>query len=523
MQLWCTDWLRTFEDASESTERKVQVAKSSLQRMKSVGKLLSTISTSLERTIEAVSNQSLWMIRVSGFSSLPDDVIARIFELYYEGYRNHVGDDYFNSCGDCRWGRSFRAANVLTQVSRRFRLIALHIPALWDCISGNTRHAEEMVPALRARCQYPNIFINYDCLKETRISTGAKFFRLLPPADQWRGLAVFHGYRKGGRKFFEDIQAISDGRLVSLLDLQISLGRDLWLLEEIEVDEDDTPTNLTESESALLAEWSFPKLKRLSLNDIIPTRMDCLTLQECRIVLGINDANWDLHSLGTFFECIPLLESLSFSFIDVIPMEPDDQMLLRLSEPVRLSCLRLLELHATGETEGAFLTNVLDLLDLRATSTLKVSLRCDSSNPDTFSACISDWLSALACTKRDGDRIFPDVRDLRLSLHGKCSECVLPYSDVMRSVPRVRNLVLNLPEISEPPFKVVFEYLKELRLIRLEDCNSFRGWNVARDLERVEPQKLKQLEKFEIEGSRGLWRYRKRLAKRLGNKLVWKE
>ncbi|KLO07259.1 hypothetical protein SCHPADRAFT_656654 [Schizopora paradoxa] len=518
-KLWCMDWLRTSSDPDTSLEMKVHVAKSSLSRMKSIAKVLESVSASLESSIDHVANESRDMIRVSGFSSLPDDVIARIFELYHEEYRNLVGE------GDAKnWGKSFRAPNVLTQVCKRFRQVALHIPALWDCVSGRTRHAREMIPILMDRCQYPTVFLDYDFFQEPNTSNSADFLRILPPASQWRGLAIFHGRTEGSREFFEDIHAFSNGRLDNLLDLRIAHVGETPDEDEDDGEDGDESTNIYENDAAFLAEWRLPKLKRLTLSNIIPTRMDCPNLQECRIDLGTNKVHWDIHTLKKFFLCIPLLESLSFSFCNDIPDEGDihNHMQMHLFEPVRLSRLRSLELNVTKETEGSFLRNVLDILDLSTISRLRVSLLYARNNTKDLASCLAGWLFGISFTNTNSHRVFPNVKDFHLALHKEYKECALPYGNLMRCLPQVRNLELNLPEISEPSFILVFKYLKELRSIRLDDRNSSHRYYLADDFERVDQQKLDQLERFEIEGGGSLWGQKDRLERRLESKLIWR-
>lgn len=510
------EFCRTSRDPDASLETKVLVAKSSLSRMKSIAKVLASVSASLESSISHVAKRSRKIIQASGLNTLPDDIIARIFELYHEEYRNLVHE------GDAKnWGRSFRAANVLTQVSKRFRLVALHIPALWDCVSGKTRHAEEMIPVLKARCQNPTIFLDYDFFEDANVLTGADFLRLIQPASQWRGLVISYGRTDESRKLFEDIHAISNGRLDNLLDLRIANVREL----RDEGEDDGSSTNLFINDAVILAEWALPKLKRLTLSNVIPTYMDCPNLQECRIELGTNEAKWELGSLRKFFDCIPLLESLSFSLSNDIPdrddSDADDQM-LQLLEPVCLSRLRSLELFVTGETEGEFLKDVLDLLDLSTVSSLKIALLYDVDNTKDLGECMNDWFFGIRRTNGGGKRVFPNVTDFHLSLRQEYRESMLLYSDMMLSVPQARNVVLNLPGFSDPSFVLVFKYFKELRSIRLDDCNSFRGWYLASDLERVDQQKLDQLERFEIEGGANLLEQRNRIERCLGSKLIWR-
>ncbi|KLO16703.1 hypothetical protein SCHPADRAFT_887608 [Schizopora paradoxa] len=486
-KIWCMDWLRTSRNPDASLDTKVLVAKSSLSRMKAIAKLLGSISASLESSINHVAKRSRKIIQTFGFNSLPDDIIARIFELYHEEYRNLVHE------GDAKnWGRSFRAANVLTQVSKRFRLVALHIPALWDCVSGKTRHAEEMIPVLKARCQNPTIFLDYDFFEDANVMIGAELLRLVQPASQWRGLGISYGRIDESRKLFEDIHTVSNGRMDNLLDLRIANVR-----EPSDGDEDDSSsTNLFINDAVILAEWALPKLKWLTLSNIIPTYMDCPNLQECRIELGTNKAKWDLGSLRKFFDCIPLLESLSFSLSNNIPDRDDaDDQMLELFEPVRLIHLRSLELFVTGETEGEFLKEVLDLLDLSTVSSLKIALLYDVDNTKDLGECMNDWFFGIRRTNGGGKHVFPNVTDFHLSLRQEYRESMLLYSDMMLSVPQARNVVLNLPGFSDPSFVLVFKYFKELRSIRLDDCNSFRGWSLASDLERVDQQKLDQLER----------------------------
>ncbi|KLO08014.1 hypothetical protein SCHPADRAFT_944807 [Schizopora paradoxa] len=516
-RIWCLDWIWTFEDPDANTDAKARVAKSSLRRMKSIANVLASVSTSLENTIDLVAEQSLDIVRTSGLSSLPDDILARVFELYYEDYRNVVGE-----CSHYSRGRSFPTSSILTQVNRGFRRIALHIPALWECIPGKTRHAKEMIGCIKERCQNPIIFLDYDFFKKKDILSGADLLRILPPASRWKGLDVSYGRETCGREFFEDIFAISGGTLDGLLDLRISHKGYLW--RNNDNDGRDLSTNLSDSDASLLAQWSLPKLKRLFLMDVIPSKMNCPNLTECRVNLGVHDVAWNIRALKELFRCTPHLESLSFSFDSASSTEmgADDPMVIDLDEPVKLARLSSLAIHVGGMTEGAFLKAVMDSLDVSSASSLKISLRYETDTPASLEFYTTEWLTVIFNVALDRRRSFPNVKDFRLSLYEDRDEYLLPYAHLTRAIPQVRNIVFNVPGCREPPFREFFKHFGDLRSVRLVGCNSFSGGSLLDGLERLDRQKLEQIERFEIEGCQDIFEHKRWLEKWLGGKLVWK-
>ncbi|KLO08013.1 hypothetical protein SCHPADRAFT_1001246 [Schizopora paradoxa] len=509
---WCTDWLRVSEDSDTTTELKVQVAKSSLQRMKSITKVLASMLASLEESIDFVTEQSLNVVRSHGFSSLPDEIIARIFELYHEGYAAPIGE-----CPSLGWGKSFRASNVLAQVNRHTRRIALHLPALWEYVPLKTRHFKEMVANLNKRCQNPNIFINYTIFHKVNTSTSAcaDFLRLLHPASQWKGLNIIH--RSGGPTCYGDVSTISSGKLDGLLDLRIYHHGEPWIPR---MRPDEPSTNLSKHELALLSGWRLPALNRLTLIHVIPARMDCPNIRECHIALDYTRKNWDLFALRDFFGCIPQLESLSFSFHGV---NIDTDSVYRLSAsitPVSLSRLEMLAMNITGATEDAFLQCLLNLLDVSTISSLKISLTYKPNYAEPDDDRGNKWLKVIFNDERR--HAFPNVTEFWLSIRKGSVEYFPSHGYVMQFVPHVKSLVLDLPSCTEPSFLRIFESLGELQTVRLHGCDLFEGDWIVRDLERVNQQKLAQIESFDIGGSLGLLKYKDDLERVLGRKLVWK-
>ncbi len=104
--------------------------------------------------------------------SLPDDVLAYIFESFHAEYWREQKNPHYSP-------------TILSSVSKRFRRIALHLPALWEEISSES--SPNWTLTLKSRCRHPRIFVNVTCQR------GLDFGRTLPqlsPNSRWRELNI---------------------------------------------------------------------------------------------------------------------------------------------------------------------------------------------------------------------------------------------------------------------------------------------------------------------------------------------
>ncbi len=84
-----------------------------------------------------------------------------------------------------------------------------------------------------------------------------------------------------------------------------------------------------------------------------------------------------------------------------------------------------------------------------------------------------EWISALLELPTGVIRTFPNVEDLDIQVDDITSYA-LPYDTVLRAVPRVRNLTLDIPRgILAPEMKRIserFGCLKDIRSLSIKNC-----------------------------------------------------
>ncbi|KLO08010.1 hypothetical protein SCHPADRAFT_625052 [Schizopora paradoxa] len=185
-QIWCLDWLRT---TTRMTTSKISAsnAKAALTRMKALKKVMDILSGSLANAIMQVTETTAHVVRAVGFSSLPDDVIARVFELYHEEMHHS------NMSGDI-----IHSPQHLASICTRFRRIALHLPHLWEDVSSLS--SQDWISCLQGRSQTSEVFINqyYGTSK-----TVEEALQQIRPTNEWKGLHIYYQGAKSGRKIFQ--------------------------------------------------------------------------------------------------------------------------------------------------------------------------------------------------------------------------------------------------------------------------------------------------------------------------------
>ncbi|KLO15103.1 hypothetical protein SCHPADRAFT_996084 [Schizopora paradoxa] len=522
--IWCPGWVSANEDSTLSIDSKAQSAKATLRKLKSIKKVLATVSGSLEETFERVTRQSTDVLRISGFSTLPDDVLARIFEINHQAYK-YWGDttkksDYVYS------------SSVLARVCHRFRRIALHIPSLWEVISN--AHEEGWISIVKGRYRNPDVYIAYNVPRAQKSIT--RLLELACPADRWKGLDICFVEKLHGSDAINRVSTISKGQLPSLETLSLRLEWDDGKIEtdgeedgtHENEDEDDGnmnfSTNISESESDLLSTWNLPKLNRITLANLIPSEMNCPNLRTCRIdlinVMGSN--HWDLHTLNEFLGSLPLLESLSFTFTNAFSSTDYDFA----EEPIKMSNLKSLDISVQADTEEGFVKSVMNMLDVSTLYSLKVSM-CPISldEPIEPEVKVEEWVNAIFFDSKSSGlwkylknpRLFPNVEvfsfEIEEGVHRSSS-----YRELFRSLPKIRDLTIVHPGCEEPNLPT--GDLTNLRSLRYSKCTSYCSGESLRFLK--ERGRMGKIDKVEMEGCYNLRSYKGDLQEALGDKFVWK-
>ncbi|KLO15093.1 hypothetical protein SCHPADRAFT_927374 [Schizopora paradoxa] len=512
--IWCPEWASASEDSDILTETKVQIAKRALKRLKSIKKALATATELLDKTFERVTEQSSDIIRIAGFSSLPDDVLARIFEMNHHAYMDAA------ECGGVNKERQFVcSSNILAQVCRRFRRIALHIPSLWEVVSNS--HGKGWISTVKERCRSPSIFIAYDFPKAGKSIPELVEHTL--PAMRWKGLNIHLMKRKDGHDAINHISTISDGNFPSLesLSLQLDWEYNKAQTNDDDVDDMDFSINLSNSASSLLSDWCLPKLSRLRLKNLFPYTIDCPNVRTCHIELtqlfGTN--RWDLEGFEGFLECMPLIESLSLSFLNAWSLTRHD---FAGTEPIKFLHLKSLEISVQGNTSEKFLRSIMNMMDFTAISDLTVSL-CPICPDETMDSGkkVEEWLGVIFFLDSSSGfgtrkRVFPDVEVFRLDLQEDGDH--FSYRDIFGALPRIRDLTLELPGCGEPDIPT--RDMKGLRSLHLLKSGFYYSGETLKFLK--EQNELGKIEKVGIEGCSNLVRYKDDLKDLLGDKFVWK-
>lgn len=146
--------------------------------MKSVIETLGSITKSLESHVEQITAEVIPEIHAQGIASLPDELLARIFEFHYQDYFHAYEPDF----GD---DGSHSSRTVLAKVCKRFNRIVNHLPALWEILAFEYTSRDE-IQFLKTKCQSPRIFINFS--DETESKDFSTFLDDVHPREQWKEL-----------------------------------------------------------------------------------------------------------------------------------------------------------------------------------------------------------------------------------------------------------------------------------------------------------------------------------------------
>ncbi|KLO15106.1 hypothetical protein SCHPADRAFT_280498 [Schizopora paradoxa] len=539
--IWCPRWATAKETADKNSASKIQNAKTTLLKLKAIKNALITIVDSLDETIELVTEESSNIIRVAGFSSLPDDVLARIFEMNHWEYKKEA-----EIYGLAKKPQNVCSSNVLAQVCQRFRRIILHIPCLWDIIS-NTQD-ERWISIAKDRSENLSLFVS-DNVARAKTSI-ADFLRRTSPTSQWKELHARFMGRKQCVDFIDRVPAISGAHLPCLESLSLQIDWDWPKIYSYGEDRDDPDEgdgfrSTTKSNSLSLSAWKLPELKHLTVKNFIPVGMHCPALQACHIELTgsrrIPHRNWDLHALKGFLGCLSLVESLSFSFSNACTPKEDE---FAKTKQVEFPRLKSLSIAIRAETQEEFLRSVMDMMDVTTLSNLAISMIPDESGylqsriQQSFRAIFRRAVfKNQSSTMPIGSMVrkFPNVETFSLNLMEQTAK--IHCDMIFDALPRAQGVILELPRCSdlglplkalEDPSEVsddtseaprdLSHSSENLRHFHLKNCNAFNNDSVLKFLKG----RGRKIEKVKIEGCYNLRRFEGDLKEMLGDKFVWK-
>lgn len=504
-----------IHDPDASTEKKAEIAKAALCEMKSATRTLAAMLSSLEDTIELVTVESSRFIQSVGFSSLPDDLLARIFEICAT---SNDPDDFKSYLSGL--------AVDLSRVCRRFRRIVTHVPCLWEDVSNLA--VRNWVLDVQDRCPSPFVHISVsNILAEHRVRNLQDFLQLLHPPNRWKGLSLSFDRRTSiAHDFLKLMTTTSGGDFSSIKTLSLRLDWEQERVYKLRGTRNKIPTTMIlYPTAALLYTWNLDSLTELMVKDCIPNRMKFPNLRKCSIQLmrAIDPFVWDLQALKNFFCSIHVVESLSITlnlrFCSIGSKKVN-------SKPTKFSRLTSLVVNVfTASDELMAFGFLMDGIDAEALSTLKICLSGSESDDDK----LRSWFDAILLHKSPLRRRprFPNVTSFNLHfVGGGNTQSYLPCGSIFGAVPQVKHLSLDLPEDQYFVLETAFEFCKDIRTIRLATIRSTKTLQFLVDLldKRLKDNDeniLDRLEIFEIEGFDAVSSYKKQMETILRGKFIW--
>ncbi|KLO15430.1 hypothetical protein SCHPADRAFT_927230 [Schizopora paradoxa] len=174
-----------------SAEDSVQNVQKGLLRLKEARKALDMLADSIDLSVEQLSQSTEGAVLTAGIASLPDELLARILEFCVEGHHVRMGIELFEE-----------SSVVLAGVCRRFRNIALRLPALWEVVSHD--YCPDHILMLKERCPNPRVYVHFTDELEERAQV-SEYIEKLHPNDKWRELDICYYDLVGGQLSFEGI------------------------------------------------------------------------------------------------------------------------------------------------------------------------------------------------------------------------------------------------------------------------------------------------------------------------------
>ncbi len=434
----------------------------------------------------------LWVVRTTGFASLPDELVARIMETAYAQYLSHIhGDYYYPDTMALQW------TTLLSSVCKRFRHITLRLPALWGDIPNI--FPEDTIRTLTARCHNPRVFVDGSGDMDV-----PHFISLLHPNSQWKGLDIYYLCDGIGRTVFDamDEAVYQPFRNLASLSIDSEGGK-----EELE-----QTTLFSRSSDRVLSSWDLVNLTSLRIKNIIPSSMKVPRLKECRIGLERSEADgrpfaWDMQTLRRLFHSFQSITILSVSISNASSSTPGPAIA---ENPALMTNLTSFSLRVRPGVEPVVIRQLMDSLHM--SNLRKMDIRMKYKSQRLSEPPVAGWLSALFREHTGKGRVYPKLEDFYIDVQDT-EGIKLPYKHMLHAMPNIRHMSLSLPGCSTVPLvlRATPDCLHDLRSLRLNNCTSFHGPN-----SRIEAP---HIEKLEVTGYTMMSDYG--LRDRFGEGLVW--
>lgn len=414
----------------------VDVKRNTLSRMKSVIETLGSITKSLESHVEQITAEVIPEVNAQGIASLPDELLARIFEFHYQDYFHAYEPDF----GD---DGNHSSRTVLAKVCKRFNRIVDHLPALWEILVFESTSGDE-IQFLKTKCQSPRIFINFS--DETASKDLSTFLDDVHPREQWKELNL---------RFSDDDSAV---RLFNTMASKESKPRTPFssitslsmTSSGADADEDFIPSLFPPRCNRVFSCWDLHKLSSLSLTNIIPNpNYSLINVRDVSITLGqIEDApngiyKWNMQKLCQFLLVLHPVQSLKIKF-DAAGTEDADFEMQGTGLFRQLSELTSLSMSICGKTDPIVLKKFVEMVDMPKLANLDIEIQW--TNPDQPAV----YLNTLFKPTPGSIRTFPHVRKASLRIQHSGGGFEYPGVTLFRALPRLTSLSLATPGFQIP-------------------------------------------------------------------------
>ncbi|KAH8118774.1 hypothetical protein DFH11DRAFT_1569237 [Phellopilus nigrolimitatus] len=406
---------------------------------------LKALSAILDNEIRQLESQHTRLVVRNGIESLPNEVLAIIAE--YSCYHDS------------------RESVRLSHICRRFRTLALDIPALWTSVSPTDILDE--TKAFLERSKFAGLHIRFS-RKAGQVfheSFHHEFLAaILPHAHRWHSFSLYLQYDAAGEEIlcFLKFMSITCGRLELPTLKELSIQCDEHLFE-------DRPALRTADDLRFYENWIMPNIQFLKVYSFLPRPIFVQpSLRSLRVELEseYDDVAWDLGLLLMLLSTFTALEDLTLSFRNAIFVSAPG-----IPRPdIVLESLRTLDLYVLSENP-----------DLNPVRLIMAKIRAPNLNKLVAATEIHQWADAnewLHTLLYNGVNDFMRLTHLDLQVNRYYHE-TCEFETVFQRLPNLAHLSI---EASDDPDRVLRlwsthrlapDSIPPLRSLRFSRCGTF--------------------------------------------------
>ncbi|KAH8101346.1 hypothetical protein DFH11DRAFT_1553512 [Phellopilus nigrolimitatus] len=376
------------------------------------------LAHSCEQRLSALKEEMQPYFLHSGILSLPDDVLALIFESSLLD-----GDEYENMHP---W-----AEHCISYVCRRFRSISLGLPKLWSRVT--TRMTKKWIETRLLRSKTAGLSV--DIYEEPCDDAISRFGQqVVPHAHRWQSFRFLGGDLQGSyRRFNQQLaQQIANLKLPALTYFRIDL----------QPQDDDDRFDGRE----FYRTWEMPKLRHSNISHCIPadTMYGSKTITSFAFTFARGTLDFDFKKLMDVLSSLDNLTDLSLQLINYEDYNYDAKLADRVVLP------KVESFTLTTQIFEAF-----KVITMSVQMPALTELSLDVSVGDDFSA--ERWLDLVSM---EG---YSSIKDFTF-IYRDHYESILNLSTIFRQFPNTQSLTLDMPNridyitsefISLPPLRTL--------------------------------------------------------------------